>query len=247
MVEVDQLKQAAEAISPTSAGALSVPRLRLVRASATNIVDRFLAEGCSYALPVDAETRRVSAVEIRTRRRRRGRDRTRPGADHAMLEALEVPFRETELALAKALALLQKKHSHAGRVMTASKAKAGGEDGKTRVVVLGGGAGGAVLAFGLDNDPESRFHVTLVDPKNFFEDVTHQPMTMVNPEVRDDPGKLSKPPRRSPRRCPTASTSPGSSCPSPPITWRLGRSEPSCLSTTVSSPRDRVTHPTSRW
>ena len=194
VVEVDQLKQAAEAISPTSAGALSVPRLRLVRASATNIVDRFLAEGCSYALPVDAETRRVSAVEIRRAAAAADATEPAPGLDHAMLEALEVPFRETELALAKALALLQKKHSHAGRVMTASKAKAGGEDGKTRVVVLGGGAGGAVLAFGLDNDPESRFHVTLVDPKNFFEDVTHQPMTMVNPGASaDDPeGKFFK-------------------------------------------------------
>ena len=139
VVEVDQLKQAAEAISPTSAGALSVPRLRLVRASATNIVDRFLAEGCSYALPVDAETSRASTVEIRRAAAAADATEPAPGLDHAMLEALEVPFRETEAALAKALALLQKKHSHAGRVMTTSKAKAGGEDGKTRVVVLGGG------------------------------------------------------------------------------------------------------------
>ena len=108
VVEVDQLKQAAEAISPTSAGALSVPRLRLVRASATNIVDRFLAEGCSYALPVDAETSRASTVEIRRAAAAADATEPAPGLDHAMLEALEVPFRETEAALAKALALLQK-------------------------------------------------------------------------------------------------------------------------------------------
>ena len=78
----------------------------------------------SYALPVDAETSRVSAVEIRRAAAAADATEPAPGLDHAMLEALEVPFRETELALAKALALLQKKHSHAGRVMTASKAKA---------------------------------------------------------------------------------------------------------------------------
>ena len=34
LVEIDQLRQAAEAIAPTSAGAVSMPRLRLVKASA---------------------------------------------------------------------------------------------------------------------------------------------------------------------------------------------------------------------
>ena len=58
---------------------------------------------------------------------------------------------------------------------------AAGSVKKHRVVILGGGMAGALAAFSFDNDPEDRFHVTLVDQKNFFEDVTAQPMVLADP------------------------------------------------------------------
>ena len=51
----------------------------------------------------------------------------------------------------------------------------GSKTKKHRVVILGGGMAGALTAFSFDSDPEERFHVTLVDPKNYFEDVTAGP------------------------------------------------------------------------
>ena len=108
MVEVDQLMQAADAISPTSAGALSLPRLRLVKASATNISERFLADGNMFKLPVSAATAAAAAAEIARAAKAAEAEEPAPGLDHAMLEALEAPFRETEQALALALALLQR-------------------------------------------------------------------------------------------------------------------------------------------
>ena len=48
-------------------------------------------------------------------------------------------------------------------------------------MVCGGGVGGAWSAYHLDNDSEERFHVTIVDPKNYFEDPTTQPMLMCDP------------------------------------------------------------------
>ena len=53
LVEVDQLRQAVDSISPAAAGALSKPRLRLARASATNIADRFMADQSRFNLPVN--------------------------------------------------------------------------------------------------------------------------------------------------------------------------------------------------
>ena len=47
------------------------------------------------------------------------------------------------------------------------------------MVILGGGDAGNTVAFDLARD--DRFHVTLVDPKNYFEDVTAQPMLLCNP------------------------------------------------------------------
>jgi NADH dehydrogenase FAD-containing subunit len=199
MVEVDQLRRAAEAIAPTSAGALSIPRLRLVKASATNIAERFLAEGASYGLPVTAAVRAAATAEIETCAAAASSDDPAPGLDQRMLEALETPFRATETALAPALALLQKKHTQQGKVVAAKSAPANpaspgsvpgaiaGDPGKKhRVVVLGGGDTGIAAMMDLIEDPANRFHVTLVDPKNYFEDVTAQPMLLCDPGTAED-------------------------------------------------------------
>ena len=190
MVEVDQLMQAAEAISPTSAGALSLPRLRLVKASATNISERFLADGNMFKLPVSAATAAAAAAEIARAAKAAEAEEPAPGLDHAMLEALEAPFRETEQALALALALLQKKQASVNKVMSKVKGLKGGEKTKHRVVILGGGYCGAICAFALDSDPEQRFHVTLIDPKNYFEEVTAQPMMLPDPGTLEE-GRFS--------------------------------------------------------
>ena len=198
MVEVDQLRRAAEAIAPTSAGALSIPRLRLVRASATNIAERFLAEGASYGLPVTAAVRAAATAEIETCAAAASSDDPAPGLDQRMLEALETPFRATETALAPALALLQKKHTQQGKVVAAKSAPANpaspgalpgavpGAEKKHRVVVLGVGPTGLGAMMDLILDPSNRFHVTLVDPKNYYEDVTAQPMALCDPGTAED-------------------------------------------------------------
>ena len=198
MVEVDQLRRAAEAIAPTSAGALSIPRLRLVKASATNIAERFLAEGASYGLPVTAAVRAAATAEIETCAAAASSDDPAPGLDQRMLEALETPFRATETALAPALALLQKKHTQQGKVVAAKSAPANpaspgalpgavpGAEKKHRVVILGVGPTGLGAMMDLILDPANRFHVTLVDPKNYYEDVTAQPMALCDPGTAED-------------------------------------------------------------
>ena len=200
MVEVDQLRRAAEAIAPTSAGALSMPRLRLVKASATNIAERFLAEGASYEMPVTASLRAAATAEIETCAAAASSGDPAPGLDQRMLEALETPFRATETALAPALALLQKKHTQQGKVVAAKSlapanpaspgsvpgAMAGDPGKKHRVVFLGGGDTGMGAMMDLILDPAKRFHVTLVDPKNYFEDVTAQPMLLCDPGTAED-------------------------------------------------------------
>ena len=180
LVEVDQLRRAAGAISPTAAGALSLPRLRMVKASATNIATRFLAAGASYGLPVSDEVRATAANEIAETASLAEQEDPPPfGLDQRMLEALVVPFLETEKTLAPALGLLRRKQANQNKVVTGKNATAGDEKKKHRVVILGGGDAGNTVAFDLARD--DRFHVTLVDPKNYFEDVTAQPMLLCNP------------------------------------------------------------------
>ena len=77
-----------------------MPRLRLVKASATNIAERFLAEGASYEMPVTASLRAAATAEIETCAAAASSDDPAPGLDQRMLEALETPFRATETALA---------------------------------------------------------------------------------------------------------------------------------------------------
>ena len=179
LVEVDQLRRAAGAISPTAAGALSLPRLRMVKASATNIATRFLAAGASYGLPVSDEVRATAANEIAETASLAEQEDPPPfGLDQRMLEALVVPFLETEKTLAPALGSLRRKQANQNKVVTGKNATAG-EKKKHRVVILGGGDAGNTVAFDLARD--DRFHVTLVDPKNYFEDVTAQPMLLCNP------------------------------------------------------------------
>ena len=59
----------------------------------------------------------------------------------------------------------------------------GSKTKKHRVVILGGGMSGAFAACSFDSDPEERFHVTLVDPKNYFEDVTARPGVLVHSDT----------------------------------------------------------------
>ena len=182
LVEVDQLRHAAEAISPTGAGALSISRLRMVKASATNICERFLQENASYGLPISAEVRVTATKEITETAALAEQDDPAPGLDQRMLEALHQPFSETEKALALALGSMQKKQQVQNKVVTVKAVKGTGDGSKTKkhlVVILGGGDTGNTVAFDLCRD--SRFHVTLVDPKNYFEDVTAQPMLLCNP------------------------------------------------------------------
>lgn len=185
LVEVDQLRQAAEAISPTSAGALSMPRLRLVKASAKNIAERFLSAASAFKLPVAPET---SAAAIKAVDRYAGladEEDPLPGLDHGMLEALRGPFEEIEAAMAPALEVLQRKNATVNKVVDVAKKKKW-TGPKKNVVICGGGIGGAWCAYHLDNDEQERFHVTVVDPKNYFEDPTTQPMLMC------DPGKVEE-------------------------------------------------------
>jgi len=180
LVEIDQLRQAAEAISPTSAGALSMPRLRLVKASACNIAERFLSDTSAFKLPLAADTAAIANKTVTKYAALADDEDPLPGLDHGMLEALRGPFDEVEAALAPALEILQKKNASVNKVVdVAKKQKWSGP--KKNVVVIGGGCAGACVAFHLDNDEQERFHVTIIDPKNYFEDPTTQPMLMCDP------------------------------------------------------------------
>ena len=180
LVEIDQLRQAAEAISPTSAGALSMPRLRLVKASACNIAERFLSPASAFKLPLAADTAAIANKTVTKYAALADDEDPLPGLDHGMLEALRGPFDEVEAALAPALEILQKKNASVNKVVdVAKKQKWSGP--KKNVVICGGGIAGAWTAFHLDNDEQERFHVTVIDPKNYFEDPTTQPMLMCDP------------------------------------------------------------------
>ena len=263
MVEVDQLRRAAEAIAPTSAGALSMPRLRLVKASATNIAERFLSEGASYEMPVTASLRAAATyAEIEDVRgaASSGRPRARTRPAHARGARDAVP-RDGDRARARARAPAEETHAAGegggGEESCAREPRLAGERGKipgamagdfrekAPVVFLGGDTGmGAMMDLILD--PAKRFHVTLVDPKNYFEDVTAQPMLLCDPGTAEDgrwkntvtPYKnalaLGEGPSRRWR------------CPSPRRTWRSGRNAPWCRTTPWSSASGRGTRPTSR-
>ena len=180
LVEIDQLRQAAEAISPTSAGALSMPRLRLVKASACNIAERFLSPESAFKLPLAADTAAIANKTVTKYAALADDEDPLPGLDHGMLEALRGPFDEVEAALAPALEILQKKNASVNKVVDVTK-KQKWSGPKKNVVVIGGGCAGACVAFHLDNDEQERFHVTIIDPKNYFEDPTTQPMLMCDP------------------------------------------------------------------
>lgn len=188
LVEIDQLRQAAEAIAPTSAGAVSMPRLRLVKASATNIAERFLSEETQYKLPVSKESAAAAYKTIQRTATLVDDPDPLPGLDHGMLEALRGPFDEVEAALAPALAVLKEKNSSVNHVM---RSKPSSDAPKHRVVILGGGFAGAMTVFNLCNDPEERFHVTLIDPKNYWEDPTQQPMALPDPGESVTQGRLA--------------------------------------------------------
>ena len=60
------------------------------------------------------------------------------------------------------------------------KSGGAGGGGKARVVVCGGGYAGCMVAAELCADA-ANYHVVLVDPKEYFEDVTANPRGMVDP------------------------------------------------------------------
>lgn len=188
VVEIDQLRAAAEAIAPTSAGALSMPRLRLVKASASNVIERFMSPSSRFELPIKSDVRKETYDTVAKVAAEAEAEDPKPGLDQAMLEAFVVPFNDVVAALAPALAILRSKSERVNKVVKATNGK------QHKVVVLGGGFAGSLVSYNLDNDPEKRFHVTLVDPKHYFEDVTAQPMLLCDPgaDAADADGRFKK-------------------------------------------------------
>ncbi|GMI02461.1 hypothetical protein TrVE_jg11959 [Triparma verrucosa] len=107
-----------------------------------------------------------------------------------MLEILDSVADPVEESLKPCLEKVIADQQKIGRVKQDGifKAKRSKSEQRTRVVVCGGGNAGLTIATELNADP--KFDVTLVDPKEYFEDVTAQPRCIVDPgekyEGKDD-------------------------------------------------------------
>lgn len=167
-----QLSNALRSAAPPGGG-FSAARLRRARVGFRAIAERFFAAGSTYQLPLtDAE---VAAVFGRWKKADESCVRAQPGGDQELLASFAPALEKVRALLEPLVSKLAKGMAAPGRV----KEVKGKGAGKIRVVVVGGCYSGCVVAKFLDAD--TRFHVTLVDPKEYFEDATAMPKAVVNP------------------------------------------------------------------
>ena len=177
-----QLSNALSSAAPPGGG-FSAARLRRARVGFRAIAERFFAAGSTYQLPLtDAE---VAAVFGRWKEADESCVRARPGGDQELLASFVPALEKVRALLEPLVGKLAKGMAAPGRV----KEVKGKGAGKIRVVVVGGGYSGCVVAKFLDAD--TRFHVVLVDPKEYFEDATAMPKAVVNPgsSPQDEKGR----------------------------------------------------------
>ena len=156
------------------AASVAVPNLERLRAGAWKIMLRFFQNTSSFKLPISSFVR--TQTESRARRVSGGALPGEAGSSGAILACFNDAQAEVEEALKPCLAGIRKAQRHEMRVTSPIAELA--VDVK-RVVIIGGGYLGTTVAKQLDL--MDGYHVTLIDPKEYFEDVTAQPKAIVSP------------------------------------------------------------------
>eukprot|EP01043_Picozoa_sp_COSAG02_P018859 COSAG02_NODE_892_length_16138_cov_14.599875_13_plen_1256_part_00 len=156
------------------AASKAVPDLEQLRAGAWKIMLRFFQNTSSFKLPISSFVQ--TQTESKTRRVAGGALPGEAGNSRAILGCFNDAQVEVEEALKPCLAGIRKAQRHEMRVTSPIAELAA--DIK-RVVIVGGGYLGTTVAKQLDL--MDGYHVTLIDPKEYFEDVTAQPKAIVSP------------------------------------------------------------------
>lgn len=157
-----------------SAAAMAVPDLEQLRTGAWKIMLRFFQNTSSFKLPISSFV--LKQTESKARRVSGGSLPGEAGSARAILACFSGAQAEVEEALQPCLAGIRKAQRHEMRVT--SKIAELAADVK-RIVVVGGGYLGTTVAKQLDL--MDGYHVTLIDPKEYFEDVTAQPAAITSP------------------------------------------------------------------
>ena len=181
-----QLRNALSTAAPSGSG-FSSARLRRARVGARAIAERFFEESSTYRLPLSAAE--VASVFSRWKEADEACVRSGGlGAEEGLLSSFAPALEKVRSALEPLLGKLATGMVARGRVKVAR----GKRGGKPRVVIVGGGYAGCCAAKILDSD--ERFHVTLVDPKEYFEDATAMPKAIVKPgsSPQDKEGRWSR-------------------------------------------------------
>ena len=158
-----ELAAARAAVAPASV--TSGARTRLATIGTEALLARYLREPHARRLPIEC----ADAVTATTAAH------AAASSDAEALLAAFTPVREAlEVVLFPALLALRKEAARQS-VMRSGE----GSKGRARVVVCGGGYAGCAVAADLSSEPD-KFSVVLIDPKEYFEDVTAQPRAMVS-------------------------------------------------------------------
>ncbi|GMH70950.1 hypothetical protein TL16_g05533 [Triparma laevis f. inornata] len=165
LTKLNDLKDAAKNIS------ISGAKLRVVRAGSKALSVRFFNSSGASRFPTHVQPFVAEAGA----KLQEGN----PGTDE-MLAILATVAEPVEECLKPCLNRVVVDQQHTGRVKHEGIIKAKkANTNKTRVVVCGGGTGGLTIAGELCST--DKFEVVLVDPKEYFEDVTAQCRSIVDP------------------------------------------------------------------
>ena len=168
-----ELSAACAAVAPASI-VQSGARLRLAKVGSEALVARFLRGHLASRLPPSCAELIAIANEAHARAGEAGDAYGLLACFDPLKAALEAELEPALLALRKEAARSHKVRTNAG--------------GRARVVVCGGGFAGCLIAADLSAESE-QFDVVLVDPKEYFEDVTSVPRACIDPGDKfDGPG-----------------------------------------------------------
>ena len=166
LLSLRELTSACAAVAPSNVN--SGARTRLATIGCEALAVRYLREPHAKRLPPDCESAIAASTAAKD---------AAAGDATALLSAFEPVRTALETALAPALDALR--HETARQRVRALRPASGGGV-RARVVVVGGGYAGGVIAADLCGEPD-KFDVVLIDPKEYFEDVTANPRALCNP------------------------------------------------------------------
>ncbi|XRB23528.1 apoptosis-inducing factor 2 [Pseudoscourfieldia marina] len=171
-----QYQQALARASAAAPPGTSPARNRLLKYELLAIRKRYLGgDDSHFKLPVDAD---VIAAAARRLDAAATLSPTAADAEHALTSAL-LPLFNALASVLKPVVLDVRKSMARGASVVPLPRNIGESGGNTRIVIVGGGSAGAIMAKKFDL--MDNVHLTLVDPKDFFEEVTMMPKSIVYP------------------------------------------------------------------